>query len=143
MSDTDFDGLPGLNGAVTGVLIRDHDGNPNKVIDNELPFDVKVDWTVNPAATAVLLEGTWRVRAYAESIGPGPEKAIGSVDVQATGGLAYTATITVPVNTLPADVPPDSGVYKLVVVITYRTHNNAPTEIAAFSEGPTFMLRQP
>ena len=142
MSDT-FDGLPGLNGAITGVLIRDHDGNPNKVLDNQFPFDVKVEWTVGPAATAILLDGTWRVRAYAESLGPGPEIAIGSVTRPANGGLAYKATINVPAGKLPADVGPDSGVYKLVVVITYRTHTNAPTEMAAFREGPTFMLRQP
>jgi hypothetical protein len=143
MPDTDFDGLPALDGAITAVTIIDRDGNPNKVIDDDLPFDVKVDWTVTPGITATLLDGSWTVKAYAESMGPGPEVGIGSVVVPANGGVAYSATITVPVSTLPSDVPPDSGVYKLVVVITYRTNNNVLTEIAAFSEGPMFLLREP
>ncbi len=143
MPDTDFDGLPGLNGAVTGVILRDYDGNPNKVIDSQFPFDVKVEWNVGPANTATLLDGTWTVKAYAESMGPGPEVLIGSAAVPANGGLIYTTTISVPSGTLPPDAPPASGVYKLVVVITYRNQRRVLTEIAAFSEGPLFMLREP
>jgi len=143
MPDNDFDGLPGLTGAVTGVAVIDHDGNPNKVIDDDQAFDVTVDWTVSPPVTAVLLDGTWTVRAYVESMGPGPEKAIGTVNVPANGGTNYAAKITVPVGTLPSDVAPDSGVYKLVVVITYRNRFGRLTEIAAFSEGSMFLLREP
>ena len=143
MADSDFDGLPGLDGAVTAVAIIDHDGNPNRVIDDQLPFDVTINWTVQPPATAALLDGQWTVKVYAESMGPGPEVLIGTAVVAATGGPAYSASINVPAGTLPSDVPPDSGVYKLVVVITYRTTLNVLTEMAAFSEGPMFLLRRP
>ncbi len=143
MADPNFDGLPALDGAVTAVAIIDHDGNPNRVIDDQFPFDVTIDWTVTPPATAALLDGNWTVKAYAESMGPGPEKLIGTKVVPANGGQAYSAKITVPAGTLKADVPPDSGVYKLVVVLTYRTALNKLTVMAAFHEGPTFMLREP
>jgi hypothetical protein len=76
-------------------------------------------------------------------MGPGPEVLIGTAVVAANGGPAYSATITVPAGTLPSDVPPDSGVYKLVTVITYRNTLNVLTEMAAFSEGPMFLLRRP
>ena len=143
MTDTGFDGVPALTGNVTNVALIDPDGTPNKVLDVDLAFSVKVNWTVTPPATAQLLDGTWTIRAYAESMGPGPEAIIGTATVAANGGNAYSASITVPAGTLPADVAPDSGVYKLVVVITYRTQNNVLTEIAAFSEGTYFLLRKP
>ncbi|NUR96432.1 MAG: hypothetical protein HOV67_14380 [Kribbellaceae bacterium] len=142
-ADPNFDGLPGLDGSVTAVAIIDHDGNPNRVLDDQFPFDVTVDWTVQPPATAALLDGKWTVKAYAESMGPGPEVPIGSRTVPANGGPAYAAKITVPAGTLLPDKGPDSGVYKLVVVITYRNALNVLTEMAAFREGPTFLLREP
>ena len=143
MAETDFDGLPGLDGAVTAVAIIDHDGNPNRVVDDQFPFDVTVKWSVTPPATAALLDGKWTIKVYAESMGPGPEKLIGTVTEAANGGPAYSTKITVPVGTLPSDVPPDSGAYKLLVVITYRNTLGVLTEMAAFSEGPVFLLRRP
>lgn len=143
MADTDFDGLPALSGAVTNVALIDPDGTPNRVLDASRDFTVDISWTVDPASTAILLDGTWTVSAYAESMGPGPEAVIGSATVAANGGPAYSTTITVTTGTLTADVPPDSGVYKLVVVITYRTATNVLTEMAAFSEGTLFLLREP
>jgi len=143
MADSDFDGLPALEGAVTAVAIIDHDGNPNRVLDDQFPFDVTIRWTVTPPATAVVLDGQWTVKVYAESMGPGPEELIGTADVAANGGSDYSATINVPAGTLPPDVPPDSGTYKLAVVITYRNALGAFTEMAAFGEGPMFLLRHP
>jgi hypothetical protein len=143
MAETDFDGLPELLGTVDAVAVIDHDGNPNRVIDDQFPFDVKVRWSVKPPATATLLDGRWTVKVFAESMGPGPEVPIGTAVVAANGGPSYNAQITVPVGTLPPDRAPDSGVYKLIVVITYRTRLNVLTEMAAFSEGPMFLLRRP
>jgi hypothetical protein len=143
MTDT-FDGLPALDADVTAVAIIDPDGNPNRVLDDQFPFDVTVDWTVSPPATAAVLDGEWTVNAYAESMGPGPEVLIGTSTVPATGVQAYSATMNVPAGTLTADVPPDSsGVYKLVIVITYRNDLGVLTELAGFSDGPLFMLRHP
>lgn len=144
MTSTDFDGLAGLSGQLTSVELIDPDSTPNKVLDSQNPFSVKVKWTINPSNAAILLDGTWSVRAFAESIGPGPEASLGSVNVAAVPNkLAYEGTITVAAGTLKPDVAPDSGVYLLGVVLTYQTDQGAPTEMAGFSEGPMFMVREP
>lgn len=142
-TEKDFDGLPELFGRVDNVAVIDHDGNPNRVIDDQFAFDVKIKWSVRPPATAKVLDGEWTVKLYAESVGPGPEQQIGSATRAATGVQEYRARITVPAGTLPSDVPPDSGVYKLVIVITYRNTLGQLTEMAAFSEGPMVLLRRP
>ena len=142
-TENDFDGLPELFGRVDNVAVIDNDGNPNRVIDDQFAFDVTIAWSVRPPATAQVLDGQWTVKLYAESVGPGPEKQIGTATRTATGVQNYTATITVPAGTLPSDVPPDSGVYKLVIVITYRNTLGQLTEMAAFSEGPMVLLRKP
>lgn len=145
--DTSFDGVAGLDGEITAVTILDKDSNPNRVIDDEFPFNVTVDWNVKPPATAQLLDGKWVVNLYAESLGPGPEAKIGTGTLAANGGLDYSLTIPVnpPYGGLTSDEtpPPDSGVYQLTVVLTYRTNTGGLTEMAGFAEGPTFMLREP
>ena len=142
-TENDFDGLAELLGRVDDDAVIDRDGNPNRVIDDQFAFDVKIKWSVRPPSTAKVLDGQWTVKLYAESVGPGPEKQIGTTTRPATGVAAYKATITVPAGTLPSDVPPDSGVYKLVIVITYRNTLGQLTEMAAFAEGPMVLLRRP
>lgn len=145
--DTSFDGLPGLDVVITAVELVDGDPNPNRVIGDKAPFFVTVDWNLSPPDQAALLDGTWTVNLYAGSLGPGPEKRIGTATVAATGVLSYTATIKVsyPYGGLGEDEhpPPDSGVYQSVLVITYRTAAGTQTEMAGFAKVPTFMLRSP
>jgi hypothetical protein len=145
--DTSFDGLPGLGGVITAVELVDGDENPNRVIGDKDSFFVTVDWNLSPPDQAALLDGTWTVNLYASSLGPGPEKKIGTATVDATGALSYTATIKVPYpyGGLAEDEtpPPDSGVYQSVLVITYRTAAGRQTEMAGFAKAPTFMLRNP
>jgi hypothetical protein len=143
MADTDFDGLPALGGAITQVTVIDNDNTPNKVIDAANNFKVTVKWNVSPAVVAVLLDGNWTIKVFAESVGPGPEKLIAQTTKPATGVVNYAETLTVLAGTLSGDVPPDSGVYKLTVVITYRTTLGVLTEMAGFSEGPNILLREP
>jgi hypothetical protein len=80
--------FPALDGTVTAVAIIDHDGNPNRVIDDQLPFDVTVKWTVKPPATAALLDGRWTV--WPERIGwnarPGLPVCCSSVSTAAAAG---------------------------------------------------------
>jgi hypothetical protein len=145
--DASFDGLPGLDGAITAVEFVDGDKNPNRVIGDKAPFYVTVDWELSPPDQAALLNGTWTVNLYAGSLGPGPEKRIGTTTVRATGVLSYTATVEVsyPYCGLAEDEtpPPDSGVYQSVLVITYCTADGAQTVMAGFAKVPTFMLRNP
>ena len=53
---------------------------PANVIDSGDPFKVKVEWTI-PQGQAQLMAGSFRLRVFAESIGPGPELQIGAEDL--------------------------------------------------------------
>jgi hypothetical protein len=145
MADKGFDGLPALAGDISAVVLVDNDTPGNNVVDAGKEFQVQVSWKVEPAVVATVLDGTWTVDLYAESIGPGDEIKVGSVDVPATGATSYSGTVKVPVGTLRAESAPapTSGVYKLVEVLTYRNTLGVKSEIAAFSEGPIFLLREP
>jgi hypothetical protein len=145
MADSGFDGLPGLAGEIGAVVLVDNSVPSNNVVDGDRPFQVRISWRVRPPVVATVLDGTWTVDLYAESMGPGVEIKAGTVNIPATGVATYTATITVPAGRLNAESSPApaSGVYKLVEVLTYRNRLGTKTEIAAFSEGPTFLLRRP
>lgn len=143
-----FDGIGALDGSIVSVALLDPDSTPNTVLDRNLPFLVRVNWETHPLAPALALGGDWHVRAFVESVGPGPEMQIGpTVVVSAGAGVVvppqkrYTATINVPPNTLPANAPA-SGIYKLVVVVTHINFG-VKTEIAGFIEGPLFEVREP
>lgn len=145
MADKSFEGLPPLVGDIDAAVLVDNSPPPNNIVDAGKAFQVKASWRVEPAVVATVLDGTWTVDLYAESIGPGDEIKVGTVDVPATGATSYAGTINVPVGTLKAESapPPNSGVYKLAEVLTYRNSLGVKTEIAAFSEGPMVLLREP
>jgi hypothetical protein len=90
--------------------------------------------------SATLLGGQWEVSVYVESIGPGPEKLVGTSTVLLNGGQTYNTTVTVTAGTLPDNPgPPESGVYKLVTVLTHRNFGNI-TNVAAVVEGPVLRI---
>ena len=143
-----FDGIGALDGSITSIQLLDPDSTPNTVLDRNLPFSVNVAWEIHPKAPAMALGGDWVVRAFVESVGPGPEMQVGatvfvpvSTGLVTASGKSFTASVNVPANTLPANAPA-SGIYKLVVVVTH-TNFGVKTEIAGFVEGPLFEVREP
>jgi len=56
--------------------------------------------------------------------------------------LEYTVDVNVPGNTLSAENANNSGVYKIVVVVTHQNFGG-PTVLAGFSEGPVIQVREP
>ena len=136
MSDT-FDLPQGLD-ATALVSLPDPDGTPNRVLDRNLGFRIHAQWTVT-GGVSTTIGGTWRVRAFAESMGPGPEYDLGSVDtaVVPQDPHTYISHILVPGNTM------DVGVYKLVIVITHTNSLGVATEMTGFAEGPLFQIREP
>lgn len=56
--------------------VRDNTLGETYVLDSGLPFNVTVRWEV-PTPVVPTLRGSFRIRVYAESIGPGPEVQIG------------------------------------------------------------------
>lgn len=113
------------------ATVVDNNGNPSNVLESSLPFTINVTWDYN---TFGLLGGRWLIQAFAESIGPGPEIVIGSAGPVAAAPDGPKATaINVGANTLPAN---NSGVYKIVIVLTHENPAGSPTNVAALSEGP-------
>ena len=122
------------------ATVNDNNGNPTTVLDAGQQFSIDAIWSIDPVS-ALLMGGRWEVAAYVESIGPGPEQQVGgTVRVPLNGGQAYAATVTVPANTLPNNpAPPNSGVYKLVTVLTHRNFGQV-SDVAAVVEGPILRI---
>jgi hypothetical protein len=125
--------------------VFDNTPAPAGVLDANLPFTVRVGWSV-PPTLAPFLGGSFRLRVYVESIGPGPEQIVGQQVVAVVPGqLDYqNVDLVVPGNTLPgegAGAPPVSGLYRVVAVIQHL--NGAATEGSGYHEGALIQLRQP
>ncbi|MFN0091223.1 MAG: hypothetical protein ACKVWR_13285 [Acidimicrobiales bacterium] len=129
-----------LDAVIDSIVLTDLDGNPNSVIDRNVGFRVRADWHLDGTLKS-MIAGTWTVRMFVESMGPGPEAQLGSATVPLGANPNYTATINVAPNALPAG-PPDSGVYKLVMVITHEAFG-VKSEMAGFGDGPLFNVREP
>jgi hypothetical protein len=139
MSDIQFPNLLLAPGTFTAQLL-DNNGAPSTVLEAAQEIEIRCEWVISPLA-ALLMGGQWEVAAYAESIGPGPEQQIGpTVVVALNGGTNYAATIRVPGGTLPDDpAPPQSGAYKVVVLLTHRNFGKV-SDVAAVVEFPVVRI---
>lgn len=125
----------------------------NRVIDPSKPFTIEVKWELKGFFVPLWLAalgGNWAVEAYAESIGPGPEKRIANLSVPVGPTVqpkTYSVTLTVPPNTLQEHTPGPagpSGVYKLTVSAFLNSTLGGPGyDIAGFTEGPTIKAEIP
>jgi hypothetical protein len=143
-----FEFPPALSGTGPSVQVLDPGGAPNTIIQRQDAFTIRARFTVNQPG-ASLLGGQWQMRAYVESIGPGQEIQVGTNALAVSAGvpvpgpaLEYTLNVAVPGNTLSAEDNNNSGVYKIVVVITHQNFGG-PTVLAGFSEGPVIQVREP
>src|SRR5262245_40128098 len=114
---------PAIEGEFTGVVtITEHPtlGDSNLVVNRGEEFDISVNWHVFGNLVPLWLTAlkvaspNWVVTAYAESQGPGDEKALGTALVPVGGPAfsldeAYSATIKVPANTLAEENPGDDS----------------------------------
>jgi hypothetical protein len=134
-------------------------GVGNLVLDPTQPFDIKVDWKIDGNIAELWLSALavaspdWVVTAYAESVGPGPEKILVAKNVpvlplpSANPPFAYSTTLTVPPNSLDEENPGNplvSGVYKLVVTVFLDSVFGQPGyDIMGFAEGPVVKVENP
>lgn len=139
MADIQFPNVFFGPGTFTAT-VNDNNGNPSNVLEAGQPFTIAASWNIG-ALAALLLGGQWEVAAYAESIGPGPELELGTTGpIPLNGGQAYAATVTVNANTVPNNpAPPNSGVYKIVTVLTHRNFG-VVSNVAAVVEGPVVRI---
>lgn len=141
MANPQADFEQGLDLEFMNVVVLDPDSTPNRVLDTDRAFRIRVDWkTIGQSVQT--LGGDWHVRAYYESMGPGPEGFFAE-SVVPVSPVAPPAT-SESYSTLlgPASIT-TAGVYKIVVVLTHTNTNGSATELAAFGEGPLIQLRTP
>jgi len=129
-----------LDGNVTAHLL-DGDGDANSVIDRHQASAVHVDFGIS-GTWAWLLWGTWHLKAVAESIGPGPEFNLGTMDIPMTlvppvTNRTWSVNIPIPPGTVTADGP-----YKIVLLLTHSVNlatvppSSLRTRMAGFVEIP-------
>lgn len=106
-----------------------------------------IAWTV-PVPHNLTLGGSFQLRAYVESIGPGPEMQLGAdvIVPVVPGATDYAADITIPGGTLLGEGElfggvPVSGLYKIVAVLQHL--NPGPTWVAGFAEETIKMFLSP
>jgi hypothetical protein len=153
--DPNYPGL--MQGDITNVAVIDPSSPPgqlgNLVLDPDKDFTLEITWRVSGVLAALWLAPLaqdWDITVFAESIGAGPEKRIGSATKDKTQStscgadcLEYTATVTVPAGTLPEDNGTNvSGVYKLVVTV-FLDSTIGPYDLAGFREGPAIRMENP
>ena len=111
--------------------VSDPQGTPAAtVISMTDEWHLEVTWQLH-GIFVPLLCGIWHVRAYLESIGPGPELIIADEQTPMTGANNYRLLLRIPPNR-----PSEEGPYKLVTVITAKNQQGNPAPFAGFDEGP-------
>lgn len=126
------------------IQVLDPDLDPQQVLQDNLDFHIKVDWSVegkdqNGVQDVSALGGEWTVRAFADGIGNVFEGQIGATQVvplssqPATSPRSYTTTINITAGTL------EPGAYELVVLVNY-TNLSKPLRMAAFAEAPVIQI---
>ena len=139
---------PGGVSSAMNVTVEDNTGNPISILEADAPFTVKITWTV-PPGFAGLIAGSFRLRAYAESIGPGQEVKLGpdATEPVVLGQASYDADIAVTASTLLGEGQlsggvPVSGIYKIVAVLQHL-NGGSGSDVSGFAEAPIRLFRIP
>lgn len=144
----------GLLNQQTSMTFRILDNNgltPTEVLTAGQPFRVEVSWDVPAiASTFINASDSFRVRAYAESVGPGQEVPLGQIIV--TGVPFQQSYIGQVINVNPNPLlgeeqpfggVPVSGVYNIVCVLQHLSAG-IPTVHSGMSDYQrTIMFRAP
>ena len=122
------------------------EGPPNILVAS-VPCNININWTI-PSPHNMALGGSFQLRAYVESIGPGPEMQLGpTLNVPVDPGRTdYDRTINIGGGTLLGEGEihngvPVSGVYKIIAVLQHM--NPGPTWISGFAEDSIKMFLSP
>jgi hypothetical protein len=120
---------------------------PANILVASIASSVNIGWTV-PFPHNMTLGGSFQLRAYVESLGPGQELQLGPTLIVpvVAGQSSYTATIAVPGGTLLGEGQlfggvPVSGVYKVIAVLQHL--NPGPTFVSGFAEDSIRMFLSP
>lgn len=134
-----------------GHKVLDNSADPKDVLQAGAPFQIEVKWDV-PASLASLIGpgDQFRLRAYAESIGPGQEVQVGPTTL-ATGvpnQTSYTQMIDVNPNPLLGEGQAFggvlvSGLYKIVCVLQHINGGVVTIHSGASDQEPMVVFKAP
>ena len=120
---------------------------PATILVAGIASNVHIEWTV-PVPHNLTLGGSFQLRAYVESIGPGQEMQLGADVIVPVVPLQtdYAADIAIPGGTLLGEGElfggvPVSCLYKIVAVLQHLNPN--PTWVAGFAEETIKMFLSP
>jgi hypothetical protein len=120
---------------------------PATILVASVDSKVNIRWNV-PSPHNMTLGGSFQLRAYVESIGPGQEMQLGPTKIVSVvpGQLDYAETIDIPGGTLLGEGEdfggvPVSGLYKIIAVLQHL--NPGPTWVSGFAEETIKMFLSP
>lgn len=119
---------------------------PKNVIRSDQNWGIKVDWEVE-GALVDWLDATFHVTAHLESIGPGPEYTLPTIEVPTlsvplSGGPAAKREYSQNIDIAPGEV--QAGIYKIVTTLQlYEAASGNPTPVAGFVEGGMIQIFDP
>lgn len=143
-------GNTGFSSRMDCRVLDDTGRQPDHVLQENQAFRINVTWEVPAPLAGFMGAGdTFRVRAYAESIGPGQEIQISQATVNAVNGqVPYDMNLVVPAGTLQGEGRVFSGVevsgaYQIVCVLQHL-QGGAQTVHAGMVEYPMLVqIKQP
>ena len=123
------------------IIVRDPNGitPPSTIIQEDDPFELLVTWKIC-GDFAPYLGGTWKIEAFAESIGPGEECQIGttrSIPLASVPPIGKQREFETVIQVKEGEL--GAGAYRIIVLITYNNLGH-PLEIAGCLEGPIIQL---
>lgn len=143
MASTNFDTLfdTYLEGNVVTIKVTDKDATPNHVLEKGTPWDVEVEWHVHGVG-ADSIGGEWKIQLKLESLGKGFEGDVAETtknytDVMPAKSSSVHRHWGVKFSDLADPLPADEeGVYRLIILITYKNPTGIPGAMAGAIEGP-------
>jgi hypothetical protein len=141
-----------LTGEITKFEITDPDDTPNRVLEITRDWKIDLEWKIE-GNVADTLGGSWHVQVSLESMGEGYEGPVGEEVVVEYHDFDPTSTPTkciwkptsivvtaVEMAGNPEIVP---GVYKPIVLITYKNEDGQNRPMAGFMDAGLITLFEP
>ncbi|MBL8325825.1 MAG: hypothetical protein JNJ89_12810 [Rubrivivax sp.] len=144
-------GITGFSSDMSCKVLDNTTLAPSNVLQAGAPFQIEIRWKVPPALASLISAGdSFRLRAYAESVGPGQEIQVGATEIEpgVFNKLDYVHTMTVSPNPLLGEGvafsgTPVSGIYNIMCVLQHL-NGGVPTGHSGLAEyANTVMLKAP